>query len=118
MIATVSLVGLFLVSYVFKLIYLGREDRSLWTRVDHSFLYFHETCIAVMLLAGGFTLNRAWRFRGSLGANAPRPLPAGVAVQRAQHRFGGRVAAVAATLALLSAGVVLAGMYARAGYTG
>jgi uncharacterized membrane protein YozB (DUF420 family) len=115
MIAAGSLVALFLVSYVFKVLALGREDRSGWSAGELAVLYLHETCVAVMLLAGGYAGVRAWRFRASLGANAPNPLPAAVAVERLQHRLGGRTAVVAAVFALLTAGAVLAGMYARAG---
>ena len=112
MLAAASLVGLFLVSYVFKVAVLGKEDRSLWTGVDYAVLYVHELCIAAMLLGGGIAAFRAWRFRAALGAGPglpPEPVPGGDA-----HRRAGWIAVVGAALAFVTAAGVLAGMFARA----
>jgi uncharacterized membrane protein YozB (DUF420 family) len=91
MLTASALVGLFLFSYVLKLVFLGREDRSLWTALDRALLYTHELCVAAMLAAP----TRALR------------------VHRV-HRRAGRAAVIGCLLALVTATLVLAGMYARA----
>jgi uncharacterized membrane protein YozB (DUF420 family) len=113
MLASAGLVGLFFVSYGLKLALLGREDRSLWTGLDHAVLYLHELCVAAMLLGGGLAGFRAWRFRHRLGPDFQ--LPEGSLPGGALHRRAGRVAAVGAGLAFVTAAGVLAGMFARAG---
>lgn len=113
MLTSAALVAFFFVSYGFKVGLLGKEDRSQWSGLDFAVLYVHELCITVMLLAGGWAAFRAWRFRDRLGpglALPSEPLP-GAAV----HRRAGRVAAVGALLAFVTAAGVLAGMFARAG---
>jgi uncharacterized membrane protein YozB (DUF420 family) len=108
-----ALIVLFLVSYVGKVAWLGKEDRSAWTGLDHAVLYVHESCVAVMLVAGAVALYRAWRFRPALGPDLERPtgapLPGG-----ASHGRAGRIAAWAAVLSFVTAGGVLAGMFLRA----
>jgi uncharacterized membrane protein YozB (DUF420 family) len=113
MLTAVSLVGLFLVSYVIKVILLGREDRSSWSQASAWTLYVHEACVAAMLVAAGIALTRARRF-GPLRDGAP---PAAEPRERGRrvHRLAGRVAVAASVLALLTAAGVLAGMYAREG---
>ena len=115
MLTAASLVGVFVVSYLFKLALLGREDFSLWSTTAIYVLRFHELCIAVMLVAGSMALRRGQKLARtrllSDAADAPDPEPA----QRAHHRRAGRTAVVATVLAMLAAGGVLAGMYARLG---
>jgi uncharacterized membrane protein YozB (DUF420 family) len=113
MLTAVSLVGLFLVSYVIKVIVLGREDRSSWSQASLWTLYVHEAFVAAMLVAAGIALMRARRF-GPLQDGAP-PAPEARERGRRVHRHAGRVAAAASVLALLTAAGVLAGMYARGG---
>ncbi len=115
MLASAGLVGLFLASYVLKVIFLGREDLGLWSAPALALLRVHETCIFVMLVAGATAGTRAWRFRRSLPAG-PLPL-ASEATRRGRlaHRRAGRTAVVASLLALATAVLTLAGMYARAG---
>ena len=97
-----SLVALFLVSYVAKVWLLGREQLELWdARYVHT-LRFHETCVAVMVLAGSRAL---W-----LGAKTGFTDP----LRARSHRRAGRTAFVAAGLGLASAAYVLFGMYERA----
>ena len=113
MLTGAGLIGLFLASYVVKVVALGKEDRSLWTPLDYGILYVHELCIAAMLLAGGVALFRAWRFRRALGPDLvlpPGPLPGG-----ASHRRAGKLAVVGALLGFVTAAGVLVGMFARAG---
>ena len=113
MLTAASLVALFLVSYLVKVAVLGREDRSLWTPLDRGVLYVHETFVVLMLGGGGFAALRAWRFRARLGPTLA--LPRDGALPGAQTpRRAGWVAVVGAALAFVTAGGVLAGMFARA----
>ena len=105
MLFAVAGVFLFLGSYPVKLVYLGRENLEVWSAFHVWALRFHETCIAVMVLAGGTALFLAVRHRFLA---AP---PAGGRARL--HRRAGRTAAAAGALAFLSAGLVLSGMYAR-----
>ena len=111
--ASAVLVGLFLVSYVLKVLLTGREDRSEWTDASLWMLYVHEACIASMLVAAGIGMTRARRF-GRLRDGAV-PAPEARERDRRIHRIAGRVALFAGAAALLTAGGVLAGMFARAG---
>lgn len=108
------LVGLFLVSYPFKLAWLGREDMASWSTVSVGMLRLHETCVLVMLGAGGLALRRGLRLgrtRALIDApDAPVPGPEALA----GHRRMGRIALASVLLAWATAGVVLAGMYGRA----
>lgn len=109
-----SLVLLFLISYVFKLILLGRERLDLWSAADRGVLYVHELCVAAMLLGGGYALWRALRFRGSLPSGALLPPDENPSRARIAHRRAGWVAVVGSILGIATASLVLAGMYARA----
>lgn len=102
-----ALIGLFLVSYLLKLVFLGREDLASWDPRSVWVLRLHETFIAVMLVAGILARWRARRFDLSRG-RAQEPALARL------HRASGRIALVSALMALVSAGIVLVGMYARA----
>ena len=112
MLVSVALVALFLASYLAKVAWLGKEDRSAWTAFDHAVLGIHELCIAAMLIAGGVALYRALRFQAKL-----RPswsIPAGALPGRAQHRRAGTVAKWSGALAFVTAIGVWAGMLLRA----
>jgi len=113
MLSAAGLVLLFFVSYAAKVVALGKEDRSLWTGLDHTILYVHETCVAAMLLAGVLAVWRAWRFRHALGPDLA--LPAEPLAGGRFHRRAGWTAVVGAVLAFVTAAGVLAGMFARAG---
>jgi len=114
MLAAAALVGLFVVSYVLKVVLLGREDRSQWTPLDLVILYAHELCILIML-AGGATAGFWARRMGASLAGVSRLPPDGSTLPaRRAHRRAGRVAVIGSLLALASAALVLAGMYARA----
>jgi uncharacterized membrane protein YozB (DUF420 family) len=115
MLAATALVGLFLGSYVLKVIFLGREDLGPWSAPALAVLRAHEACIFVMLVAGATAGTRAWRFCRSLPAGAPAPPSEATRRGRLAHRRAGWTAVVASGLALATAVVVLAGMYARAG---
>ncbi len=115
MIASTGLVLGFIVSYAFKLQWLGREDLTTWSSTAVSILRFHETCVLAMVVAGGLGLywGRQLRATRSFSSNPQDPLPQSSLVR--YHRRSGQVALVGATLGFISAGFVLAGMYLRLG---
>ena len=115
MLVAAWLVLAFLGSYGLKLAFLGREALETWAPAYVAVLRVHELCIAVMVLAGSTAIYLAWQLGlarardGSQGAYAPDQVPA----RRALHRRAGRTAIYAAFLGLVTAGVVLLGMYGR-----
>lgn len=113
MLTAAALVLVFVVSYVFKLALLGRESLSVWSTSSIYVLRFHELCVAVMLVAGALALWRGSKLAHTRllqeAPDAPEPEPE----QLVRHRRAGRTAVTAALLGMLSAAVVLAGMYAR-----
>ena len=111
MLGAVALVGLFLVSYLGKLAFLGREQLALWEPTYVWVLRFHEVCVGLMLLAMGTAVFQALALGLPLGASDPRSEKALSGVRL--HRRAGWTAVLAATLGVLSAGVVLYGMYQR-----
>ncbi len=113
MLTAVWLVVLFVASYLFKVIFLGREDLSRWSDAAIWTLRIHELFIAIMLIAGIAALVRGGRLaKTSLlsdlpDAKAPDP------DERLKHKRAGRIAVLAMLFALLTAGFVLIGMYSR-----
>ncbi len=105
---TVVLVLLFLASYVAKVFVLGKEELDLWSSGARAVLWTHETFVLAMIVAGTIArlLARKLDPDGSV-AEGPRT--------RARHRGAGRAAIVASALGLLTAILVLVGMYLRAG---
>jgi uncharacterized membrane protein YozB (DUF420 family) len=113
--AAAALVGLFLLSYVLKLAFLGREALAAWSSLAVNVLRFHELCVLVMLIGGGTALVIGRRLRASRSfTHSAGDPPAPPALLR-RHRLAGRVALAGAILGAATAGLVLAGMYARAG---
>ena len=106
MLAAVALLVAFVGSYGLKLALIGREALDTWEPAYRHVLRFHETCIAVMLIAGGTAVWLALRHGIDRGA-PPETLRT--------HRRAGWTAFAAATLGVFSAAVVLFGMYQRAG---
>ena len=115
MLLSSALVGLFLASYVAKVAWLGKEDRTGWTALDRAILGTHETCIAVMLLAGGYALFRALRFQARLRPGWSIPPDPDALPGRDQHRRAGTIAKWSGALAFVTAIGVWAGMLLRAG---
>jgi uncharacterized membrane protein YozB (DUF420 family) len=106
-----SLVVLFVLSYGVKLWVLGRERLDLWEPRFVQMLRVHETCIAVMLVAGARAL-----YLGTTRRLADPPAPDQLAARARSarsHRRAGWTALVACGLGALTAGYVLYGMYAR-----
>jgi len=115
MLVGVVLVVVFVVSYAFKLLLLGREDRSAWSVADVWTLRIHEACVLAMLVAGAVATVRGCRLAATRNATlAPEDPPAPPKLS-AGHRLAGWTAVVAVVLSFLTAGLVLAGMYRRAG---
>ncbi|HEY5656970.1 MAG TPA: DUF420 domain-containing protein [Myxococcota bacterium] len=109
MLTASALVGLFLLSYVLKVILLGREDLARWTPLERALLYGHELCVATALVSGCAAGICAWRFRRRLAGDAQRSLRT-----RRAHRRAGRAAVVSCLLSLATAACILITMYARA----
>lgn len=115
MLVGVALVLLFVLSYVFKLLLLGREDLDAWTSADLWTLRVHELCVLAMVVAGGVA---TWRGRALASTRnttfSPQDPPAPVPLARG-HRLAGWIAVAAVVLGFLTAALVLAGMFRRAG---
>ena len=111
-IAAALVVG-FLISYPFKLWFLGRENLELWGTSAVWILRAHEVCVLIMLTAGTTAIVRGRRLARTAAyvdsAKAP-PTPPEL---RKRHRRAGRVAVLAAAASWLTSGFVLAGMYGR-----
>ncbi len=111
-IASLLILG-FLGAYVLKVVFLGREDQSLWSQLDVWILRIHELFV-VLMLGGGVI---AWIQGRKLAdtrlvtheATDPAPDPRTLRL----HRLAGRSAVTGALLAFVMAIGVLAGMYAR-----
>jgi len=114
MLVSTALVGLFLVSYLLKVAWLGKEDRTGWTAFDHAILGIHELCITAMLVAGGVALYRALRFQARLRPAWSIPPGRDALPGRDQHRRAGAVAKWSGALAFVTALGVWAGMLLRA----
>ena len=108
-----ALVFGFVAAYVVKLAVLGGEDLAAWSAAARGVLYFHETCIALMLVGGAVAGFRAWRLRATRRLSGRPQDPVTDPRALALHRRAGRVALVAALLGVLSATVMLGGMYSR-----
>lgn len=96
----ISLVGIFLATYVVKVLVLGRETLDTWPRAAVIALRVHESLVLLMLVSGA----AAWRIS--------RQLVPGEAGNRAWlHRLCGRTALVATLVALFTASMVLFAMF-------
>jgi uncharacterized membrane protein YozB (DUF420 family) len=113
MFTAISLVVLFLLSYVVKVGMLGREDKSAWTGFDFAILYIHELCVTSMLIGGAVAIYRAARFRAGLGPKLKLPPGTNPLKGLQAHRRAGWVAVVGSVLGFVTAIGVLAGMFAR-----
>ncbi|MCH8132525.1 MAG: DUF420 domain-containing protein [Myxococcales bacterium] len=110
-----ALVVAFLVSYVFKVTFLGKEDLSVWSAPDRWILWTHEFCVATLLLSGGFAAWRGRALRRSRRVTRNPEDPVAPAAVTRQHRAAGKVALLAVGLGFLTAAFVLLGMFRRAG---
>ena len=113
MMTAASLVGLFLVSYVAKAMFLGKEDVSVWSSFHETNLYVHEFFVMSMLLAGGFAIWRASKMAGMRNVTRNRADPIAPEALVRLHTRAGWTVVVSAALGLATAAIILAGMVAR-----
>ena len=112
---SIALVFGFIGSYALKLTFLGREDLGRWSMLDLWTLRIHELCVLTMVIAGGVASWRGTRLARTRNAtHAPADPPAPPKLSSG-HRAAGWTAVVAVILGFLTAGLVLVGMYRRAG---
>lgn len=108
------LIVVFVVSYVLKLVFLGREDMSTWTSFDVWVLRIHELFVFQMLTGGSIAWIQARKLLKTRlvthDSNDPAPDSRTVRI----HRLAGRTAVVGSVFAFLLAIGVLTGMYGRA----
>lgn len=108
------LIVVFLVSYVLKLVFLGREDMSTWTSFDVWVLRIHELFVFQMLTGGSIAWIQARKLLKTRlvthDSNDPAPDSRTVRI----HRLAGRTAVAGSVFAFLLAIGVLTGMYGRA----
>lgn len=115
-----AFICLFLVSYLLKLTFLGREDFDRWTQDDLMVLRVHESLMFVVIVCGFVALYLTRRFVRKIGLPTADFLGSvdyltGSRRARRWHRRLGRIAVIASLLGLLTAAMVLRGMYRRAG---
>jgi uncharacterized membrane protein YozB (DUF420 family) len=109
------LIVAFLAAYLLKVVFLGREDQSLWSTLDVWVLRIHELLVLFMLGGGIVAWLQGRKLEGTQlvtrdpGDPVPDPRVART------HRIAGRTSVVTGMLAFLMAIGVLAGMIARAG---
>lgn len=104
----------FLLAYVAKVVLIGREDFSLWSRLDVWILRFHELFVLGMLVAGGLAFRMGGRLEGTrvVTRDAKDPDPDPKLLRR--HRRAGWIAVASMLLGFVLAIGVLVGMYGRA----
>jgi uncharacterized membrane protein len=107
------LVIVFLASYLLKVFVLGREDMSVWSRLDVWVLRIHELFVMQMLGGGAVAWFQSRKLVGTRLVTHdpadPIPDPRHVRI----HRLAGRTAVIGAVLAFVMAIGILAGMFAR-----
>lgn len=108
------LICAFLVSYVFKVFFLGREDMSVWTTLDVWVLRIHEMFVLQMLLGGSVAWIQGRKLLATrLVTHDPTdPMPRPKTLQI--HKIAGRAGVIGALLAFTMAIGILLGMFLRA----
>jgi len=109
MTASVCLVLFFVAAYVAKVLFLGKEDLWLWSSGDRAVLWTHETFVFSMVVAGTIARLLARKLDPDREGAVEGPRT------RTRHRWAGRTAITASALGFLTAVLVLAGMFDRAG---
>jgi len=113
MLSSIALVLAFLVSYLFKVELLGKEDLAEWSSADIWVLRIHETCVTLMLVAGAIAGGRAFKMRSTRAVTRDAADPPAPDTTRRSHRRWGWTAVIAAILGFATATLVLAAMYTR-----
>lgn len=112
-ISSLLVVG-FVLSYVLKVQFLGREDMSVWSTLDVWVLRIHELFVLQMVVAGIVAWIQARKLvKTRLVTHDPNdPVPDSRTVR--VHRLAGRTAVIGSVFAFLFAIGILVGMYGRA----
>ena len=109
------LIGAFLGAYILKVIFLGKEDQSVWSQLDVWVLRIHELFVVFMLVGGSVAWVQARKLIPTRlvthDANDPQPDPRVLRI----HRLAGRTAVISSVLAFILAIGVMAGMVLRQG---
>lgn len=103
----------FLGAYVLKVVFLGREDQSVWSLLDVWVLRIHELFVLIMLVGGAIAWRQGRKLEGTRLVTRNPEDPAPDPEEARIHRLAGRVAVVSGVLAFLFATGVLAGMIVR-----
>lgn len=113
-IASLLILG-FLAAYVLKVVFLGREDQSVWSSLDVWVLRIHELFVVFMLVGGGIAWRQGRKLERTrvVTRDPADPVPDPKVLQT--HRRAGWTAVLGGVLAFFMAIGVLAGMIARAG---
>lgn len=106
----INLILFFVVSYVVKVLVLGREDRTNWSNFYLYTLYIHETFIALMLVTGAWARRLAYLFKASIGADQLSEVQQ---AQRKRHAQLGKACILSALCGLFTATIILVGMASR-----
>lgn len=107
-----SLIVAFVLSYVLKVIFLGKEDLDTWANVYVVILRIHESFIGLMLICGGYARLLARKFQHTINDH---PLNDRWQRMRRRHAILGKISVAAAAAALLTASGLIIGMLQRAG---
>ena len=109
------LIVAFLGAYLLKVVFLGREDQSVWSTLDVWVLRIHEIFVVFMLGGGIVAWLQARKLEGTQLVTRDPADPAPDPKVARIHRLAGRTSVIAGVLAFLMAIGVLAGMLVRAG---
>ena len=112
-IASLLILG-FLGAYVLKVVFLGREDQSVWSSLDVWVLRIHELFVVFMLAGGIVAWLQGRKLEGTRVVTRDPADPAPDPKVLQTHRRAGWTAVVGGVLAFLMAIGVLAGMISRA----
>ena len=108
MILANRLILFFVLSYLFKMIFLGREQKSDWSQFRLIVLYIHESLIGLMLISACYTRFLAHRFRERMFET---PVSEADSALRRRHKRAGKWTLLFAVCALFTASMVLYGMF-------
>lgn len=106
MILVCNMLLFFVVTYVVKVLVLGRELKEGWEMIDFIILYTHEAFIAIMLVTGTWARLLGNKVRARLD----NPTDADMAMRR-RHKKLGQMAFLSAFAALVTATGVMWTLY-------
>jgi len=108
------LIVAFIGAYVLKVVFLGREDMSIWSPLDVWVLRIHELFVLQMLVGGSIAWIQGRKLARTrlVTHDSTDPMPDAQTVRI--HRLAGRTAVIGSVLAFLFATGTLVGMFGRA----